>query len=288
MLWREAHRLKHEVLLIWGREDRVNPLDGALIALKQLRRAQLHVFGGCGHWAQLEKFDEFNELALQVPGRRCGMTGLISSLGYLRIAAADTAAWLEFGTKILGMSQGRGPDPAAVYLRMDDFPARLIIVPGDAGPAAGRPAGRWPTSGRSPRSRTSWPRPTCRSRPATPPSSPTAGRPAAACRRSVRQLAGDLLRRGTRQQTAREPVRQPVRHRRPGPRPRRAARHRRGGNAGVLHRLARLPAARLDADAGRVLRQAWAARSGCASSAAARGITRSRWRRWTRPLTSCT
>jgi len=65
MLWREAHRVRHEVLLIWGREDRVNPLDGALIALKQLRRAQLHVFGGCGHWAQLEKFDEFNELSLR-------------------------------------------------------------------------------------------------------------------------------------------------------------------------------------------------------------------------------
>jgi 4,5:9,10-diseco-3-hydroxy-5,9,17-trioxoandrosta-1(10),2-diene-4-oate hydrolase len=65
MLWREAHRLRHEVLLIWGREDRVNPLDGALIALKQLRRAQLHVFGGCGHWAQLEKFDDFNELSLR-------------------------------------------------------------------------------------------------------------------------------------------------------------------------------------------------------------------------------
>jgi 4,5:9,10-diseco-3-hydroxy-5,9,17-trioxoandrosta-1(10),2-diene-4-oate hydrolase len=65
MLWREAHRVKHEVLLIWGREDRVNPLDGAFIALKQLRRAQLHVFGGCGHWAQLEKFDEFNELTLR-------------------------------------------------------------------------------------------------------------------------------------------------------------------------------------------------------------------------------
>jgi 4,5:9,10-diseco-3-hydroxy-5,9,17-trioxoandrosta-1(10),2-diene-4-oate hydrolase len=65
MLWREAHRLRHDVLLIWGREDRVNPLDGALIALKQLRRCQLHVFGGCGHWAQLEKFDEFNELSLR-------------------------------------------------------------------------------------------------------------------------------------------------------------------------------------------------------------------------------
>jgi 3,4-dihydroxy-9,10-secoandrosta-1,3,5(10)-triene-9,17-dione 4,5-dioxygenase len=29
------------------------------------------------------------------------------------------------------MTEGRGPDPAAVYLRMDDFPARLIIVPGE-------------------------------------------------------------------------------------------------------------------------------------------------------------
>jgi 4,5:9,10-diseco-3-hydroxy-5,9,17-trioxoandrosta-1(10),2-diene-4-oate hydrolase len=64
MLWREAHRLQHEVLLIWGREDRVNPIDGALVALKLIRRAQLHVFGGCGHWAQLEKFDEFNRLAI--------------------------------------------------------------------------------------------------------------------------------------------------------------------------------------------------------------------------------
>jgi len=64
LLWREAHRLRNRVLLIWGREDRVNPLDGALVALKLIRRAELHVFGGCGHWAQLEKFDEFNELAM--------------------------------------------------------------------------------------------------------------------------------------------------------------------------------------------------------------------------------
>lgn len=68
MLWREAHRLRQRVLLIWGREDRVNPLDGALLALKLIPRAQLHVFGGCGHWAQLEKFDEFNRLALDFLG----------------------------------------------------------------------------------------------------------------------------------------------------------------------------------------------------------------------------
>ncbi|HST85000.1 MAG TPA: alpha/beta fold hydrolase [Kineosporiaceae bacterium] len=64
MLWREAHRLPHSTLLIWGREDRVNPLDGALVPLKLLRNCQLHVFGGCGHWAQLEKFAEFNRLAI--------------------------------------------------------------------------------------------------------------------------------------------------------------------------------------------------------------------------------
>ncbi|GAA4614843.1 4,5:9,10-diseco-3-hydroxy-5,9,17-trioxoandrosta-1(10),2-diene-4-oate hydrolase [Saccharopolyspora hordei] len=63
LLWREVHRLRQRVLLVWGREDRVNPLDGALVALKLIPRAQLHVFGRCGHWAQLEKFDEFNRIA---------------------------------------------------------------------------------------------------------------------------------------------------------------------------------------------------------------------------------
>jgi 4,5:9,10-diseco-3-hydroxy-5,9,17-trioxoandrosta-1(10),2-diene-4-oate hydrolase len=64
LLWRDVYRLRHRVLLIWGREDRVNPLDGALVGLRLIRGAQLHVFGGCGHWVQLEKFDEFNRLAM--------------------------------------------------------------------------------------------------------------------------------------------------------------------------------------------------------------------------------
>lgn len=62
MLWREAYKLRQRVLLVWGREDRVNPLDGALVALKLIPRAQLHVFPRCGHWAQLECFDQFNRL----------------------------------------------------------------------------------------------------------------------------------------------------------------------------------------------------------------------------------
>jgi 3,4-dihydroxy-9,10-secoandrosta-1,3,5(10)-triene-9,17-dione 4,5-dioxygenase len=55
----------------------------------------------------------------------------IRSLGYLRFESADIGAWREFGVRVLGMVEGRGPDPGALYLRMDDFPARLVIVRGE-------------------------------------------------------------------------------------------------------------------------------------------------------------
>jgi 3,4-dihydroxy-9,10-secoandrosta-1,3,5(10)-triene-9,17-dione 4,5-dioxygenase len=54
----------------------------------------------------------------------------IRSLGYLRITATDMPAWREYGLKVLGMVEGKGTDPEGLYLRMDDFPARLVIVPG--------------------------------------------------------------------------------------------------------------------------------------------------------------
>lgn len=56
----------------------------------------------------------------------------IRSLGYLRIEATDMAAWREYGLKVLGMVEGKGTDPEALYLRMDEFPYRLVIVPGEA------------------------------------------------------------------------------------------------------------------------------------------------------------
>ena len=69
MLWREAHRLRRPTLLTWGREDRVNPIDGAFAALKLIPRAQLHVFPNCGHWAQIEAADEFAEVTSVFLGR---------------------------------------------------------------------------------------------------------------------------------------------------------------------------------------------------------------------------
>ncbi|WP_132993054.1 iron-dependent extradiol dioxygenase HsaC [Gordonia zhaorongruii] len=55
----------------------------------------------------------------------------IRSLGYMRIDATDMDAWRQYGLKVLGMVEGSGSIPGALYLRMDDFPARLVIVPSD-------------------------------------------------------------------------------------------------------------------------------------------------------------
>jgi 3,4-dihydroxy-9,10-secoandrosta-1,3,5(10)-triene-9,17-dione 4,5-dioxygenase len=55
----------------------------------------------------------------------------IKSLGYLRIESTDVGAWREYGLKVLGMVEGSGATEGALYLRMDEFPARLVIVPGE-------------------------------------------------------------------------------------------------------------------------------------------------------------
>ena len=55
----------------------------------------------------------------------------IRSLGYLRVESTDLGAWHEYAIKVLGMVEGKGSVDGALYLRMDDFPARLVIIPGD-------------------------------------------------------------------------------------------------------------------------------------------------------------
>ena len=69
-LWRDARLtyLPHETLIVWGREDRVLPLDNAMILLKQIPKARLNVFPQCGHWAMWERPDEFNRVVLSFLG----------------------------------------------------------------------------------------------------------------------------------------------------------------------------------------------------------------------------
>jgi 2-hydroxy-6-oxonona-2,4-dienedioate hydrolase len=52
-------------LITWGRDDRVSPLDRAIIPMRMIPNAELHVFPKCGHWAMIERKAEFEGVALE-------------------------------------------------------------------------------------------------------------------------------------------------------------------------------------------------------------------------------
>lgn len=54
--------LSHEALIIHGREDRVLPMSASLKLFELMPKSQLHVFGQCGHWTQIEHADRFVKL----------------------------------------------------------------------------------------------------------------------------------------------------------------------------------------------------------------------------------
>jgi 2-hydroxymuconate-semialdehyde hydrolase len=49
-------------LIFHGREDRVIPLATSLRLFELITDAQIHAFGNCGHWTQIEHAAEFNRL----------------------------------------------------------------------------------------------------------------------------------------------------------------------------------------------------------------------------------
>ena len=57
--WAMLHRVQAPTLLTWGRDDRVSPLDSALLPMRLIPNAELHVFPNCGHWAMVEARDAF-------------------------------------------------------------------------------------------------------------------------------------------------------------------------------------------------------------------------------------
>jgi 2-hydroxy-6-oxo-octa-2,4-dienoate hydrolase len=57
--------LVHDTLIIHGRDDRIIPLDNAIRLLHLIERSELHVFGRCGHWTQIEHAAGFNALLLR-------------------------------------------------------------------------------------------------------------------------------------------------------------------------------------------------------------------------------
>ena len=55
----------------------------------------------------------------------------LKSLGYITVSTNNIDRWQQFAFGVLGFAEGKGPDPSALYLRMDERAARLIVVPGE-------------------------------------------------------------------------------------------------------------------------------------------------------------
>jgi len=60
--------LPHRVLVLHGREDKVVPPACGLRIAEHVARADLHLFGECGHWVMLERPDAFVSLVSDFAG----------------------------------------------------------------------------------------------------------------------------------------------------------------------------------------------------------------------------
>ena len=58
----DIRALPHQVLIVHGRDDQVIPLSTSLTLSQWIPRSQLHVFGQCGHWTQIEHSARFARL----------------------------------------------------------------------------------------------------------------------------------------------------------------------------------------------------------------------------------
>ncbi|MDP7734152.1 biphenyl-2,3-diol 1,2-dioxygenase [Mycobacterium paragordonae] len=56
----------------------------------------------------------------------------LKSLGYITVSTNDIDRWRQFAFGVLGFAEGNGPDPSALYLRLDERAARIIVVPGES------------------------------------------------------------------------------------------------------------------------------------------------------------
>jgi pimeloyl-ACP methyl ester carboxylesterase len=62
--WAVMHKVAAPTLLTSGRDDRVSPPDMALIPMRTIPNAELHVFPKSGHWAMIEAKDAFESTVL--------------------------------------------------------------------------------------------------------------------------------------------------------------------------------------------------------------------------------
>jgi 2-hydroxymuconate-semialdehyde hydrolase len=60
----DVRQIKHPSLIVHGREDVIVPVTVASRFSALLPNSELHIFGGCGHWTQIEKKDRFLDVVI--------------------------------------------------------------------------------------------------------------------------------------------------------------------------------------------------------------------------------
>jgi len=67
-LLRRVPGIEAPTLIIWGAQDPIIPVAHAHMAHQMIKNSQLHILDRCGHVAQIEKPEEFNQLVLDFLG----------------------------------------------------------------------------------------------------------------------------------------------------------------------------------------------------------------------------
>ncbi|WP_027503475.1 alpha/beta fold hydrolase [Rhodococcus sp. UNC363MFTsu5.1] len=63
--WSMMHKVQCPTLLSWGRDDRQCPPDMAMVPMRLIPDAELHVFPNCGHWVMVEAKEAFERVAIE-------------------------------------------------------------------------------------------------------------------------------------------------------------------------------------------------------------------------------
>lgn len=64
-LWTKAAGVRTPTLMLWGRDDRMLPYDGAHFANRHMPDIELHTFSNCGHWVQIERKAAFQRVVTE-------------------------------------------------------------------------------------------------------------------------------------------------------------------------------------------------------------------------------
>lgn len=67
--WAQLRRLDVPTLVTWGRDDRVSPVDMALLPMRALPQGEVHIFPNCGHWVMIEQKAAWEATVLAFLGR---------------------------------------------------------------------------------------------------------------------------------------------------------------------------------------------------------------------------